>query len=297
MVVRGVTGGATLKPRADDGVELALYRAEPEANQRRTPVLLVHGTFSNRNFFFGHTPERSLARALAARGWDCWVAELRGRGRSGPAGAGGAWHFEDWIRRDAPALVEAVIGATGHDQLVWLGHSAGGVIGAAHAATADRHRRIAGLVVAGAPAPTGLGMLQYPMAAAALSITRLLGRFPARLLGIGPEDEHPGILEQWMRWNLNGEWRGEDGTDYFGRCRNITVPVLALAGAADRVFAPPSSCQRLLDAMSGTDRTMVVCGRAAGYSEDLDHNRVLVSRAARNEVWPLIGGWLEARFP
>jgi oxygen-independent coproporphyrinogen-3 oxidase len=290
-----VSGIASLVARAADGVELSLYRAEPDRAPYPTPVLLVHGTFSNRNFFFGPTADRSLARALAGRGFDCWVAELRGRGRSKPAGRSGGWRFEDWIRLDAPALVEAVLAATGRHHLVWLGHSAGGVIGIAHAA-ADSGRRVAGLVVAGAPAPTGLGPVQYPMAAAVLGLTHLLGRFPARLLGVGPEDEPAGILEQWMSWNLRGRWLGDDGTDYFAACRNVTVPVLSLAGGGDRFIAPARTCRNLLDAMGGADRAMLVCGRAQGFSEDFDHNRLLVSGNARSEVWPLIGDWLEARF-
>lgn len=292
-----MTAGAPLLARADDGVELALFHAAPERPRDGPPVLLVHGTFSNRNFFMGGTEERGLARVLAERGFDAWVAELRGHGRSGALGKRHAWHFEDWIRRDAPALVRGVLDATGRDRLVWLGHSAGGVIAVAFLGTGgDLARRVAGLVLAGAPAPTGLGVLRYPMAAAVLGVTRTLGRFPARLLGLGPEDEHAGIMEQYMRWNLGRRWIGDDGTDYYANCRRITVPVLALAGGGDWLIAPPSICEDLVGALGSADTTFVCCGRAEGFSEDFDHNRLLVSRAARAEVWPLIADWLESRF-
>ena len=58
--------------RTADGVELALFRAPVAGKPRRTAVLLVHGTFSNRNFFHG-AGERGLAFALAQRGFDAWV--------------------------------------------------------------------------------------------------------------------------------------------------------------------------------------------------------------------------------
>ncbi len=287
----------TVFARADDGVELALFHAEPEKPRGAPPVLLVHGTFSNRNFFLGGTTERGLARVLAHAGFDAWVAELRGHGRSGASGRDNAWHFEDWIRRDAPALVRGVLDATGGDRIVWLGHSAGGVIGVGFLGTGgELARRVAGLVLAGAPAPTGLGILQYPMAAAILAVTRTLGHFPARLLRLGPEDEHAGIMEQWMRWNLGGRWVGEDGTDYFAACGRITVPVLALAGGGDWLIAPPAACEDLVNAFASTDATFLRCGRAEGFSEDFDHNRLLVSSTARAEVWPLITDWLESRF-
>jgi len=295
MVLHEVTA-EPLRAVADDGVALALYRARPRAPRSGPPLLLVHGTFSNRFFFLG-ARERGLARYLADRGWDAWVAELRGHGRSGAAGRANAWHFEDWIRRDAPALVARVLAETRLERLVWLGHSAGGVIGIAFAGLGHPGSgRVAGLVLVGSPAPTGLGILQYPIAAAALGITKVAGRFPARFFRIGPEDEHAGIMEQWMRWNLTGRWRGDDDTDYFANCARVTCPVLALAGGGDRLWAPPALCAALVNATSSVDRTVVTCGRTQGFAEDFDHDRVLVSTPARNEVWPLIADWLEQRF-
>ncbi len=295
MVVQPLTPGP-VRAVCDDGVSLALHRARPGTPRPAPPLLLVHGTFSNRHFFLGRG-ERGLARYLASRGFDAWVAELRGHGRSGAAGRRAAWRFEDWIRRDAPALVAQVLAETGAERLVWIGHSAGGIIGLGFAGLARAgSRAVAGLVLVGSPAPTGLGLMQRPLARAAYGITRVMGRFPARLIGIGPEDEHAGIMEQWMRWNLSGQWRGDDGTDYFANCASITVPILALAGGGDWAIAPPDLCEDLVGATGSADRTFIACGRAEGFGEDFSHNRVLVSTPARREVWPLIGDWLVSRF-
>lgn len=288
---------AAARVRTADDVELALFRAPPRGAPRRAAVLLVHGTFSNRTFFAG-SAERGLAGALAERGYDAWVAELRGHGRSGGVAKGRDWHFEDWIRYDAPALVRGVLEQSGAERLVWIGHSAGGIIGLAHVGLAGPLAgRVGGIVIAAAPAPVGLAASQRLMARAGWLIARAMGRFPARLLGIGPEDEHVGVFGQWMQWNLRGEWHGDDGTDYFASLARVTAPILALAGGGDRLVAPPRVCERLLAACGSRDKTFVVCGRTQGFSENYDHNRVLVSRGARAEVWPLIADWLERRFP
>jgi len=295
MVLHAVTP-EPVRAVCDDGVALALYHARPAAPRPTPPLLLVHGTFSNRNFFLGQR-ERGLARFLAEHGFDAWVAELRGHGRSGTAGRAAAWRFEDWIRRDAPALVGQVFAETGADRLVWIGHSAGGIIGLGYAGLGEpRSRAIAGLVAIASPAPTGLGVMQVPLARAAYGITRVMGRFPARMIGIGPEDEHRGIMQQWMRWNISGQWRGDDGTDYFANCASITIPILALAGGGDWAIAPPALCEDLVNATASTDRTFIACGRAEGFAEDYNHNRVVVSASARREVWPLIADWIESRF-
>ncbi|OGU00198.1 MAG: hypothetical protein A2085_00750 [Gemmatimonadetes bacterium GWC2_71_10] len=292
-----MTGDAAARVRTADAVELALFRTRPERAARDTALLLVHGTFSNRNFFSG-TGERGLAGMLAARGYDAWVAELRGHGRSGHLARGRDWRFEDWIRYDAPALVRGVLEHSGAARLVWIGHSAGGIIGLAHAGLGvPTSSRVSGIVVASAPAPVGLTPPQRALAATGWLIARAVGRFPARFFGIGPEDEHVGVFGQWMQWNLRGEWHGTDGTDYFASLARVVVPVLALAGGGDHLVAPPRACEQLLAACGSSDRTFRVCGRATGFSENFDHNRVLVSRGARAEVWPLIADWLEQRYP
>jgi predicted alpha/beta hydrolase len=297
MVVSRVSDAEARIARADDGVELALYRAEPGAGSRRraTPVLLVHGTFSNRHFFLG-SGERGLARYLASRGYDAWAGELRGRGRSLAQGPPGVWRFEDWIRRDAPALLGAVREATGSDKVIWIGHSAGGVIAVASGGLVHRQAdAFAGIVMVGAPAPSRPGAWHVPLAAIGYGITRLVGRFPARALGIGPVDEQLGIMGQWMSWNVRQRWIGDDGTDYLANARRITVPALAVAGAGD-IIAPPSACRGLLDTLGPGDRTMLVCGRRQGFSENFTHNRLIVSAPGRAEVWPAIARWLEERF-
>ncbi len=295
-MVLQVTDQPSVLVRAEDGVELALWRAQGAPPRAAPPLLMVHGVFSNRTFFLG-AGERGLGRYLAGRGFDVWAAELRGHGRSGTLGQRRRWHFEDWIRLDAPALAGAVLTATGRDALIWVGHSAGGVIGFAFGGLEHPlSGRIAAIVAAGAPAPTGLGLMQYPMAAAGLTVTRVLGRFPARLLGIGPEDEHPEIFAQWMRWNLRGRWLGDDGTDYYANTRRVRARVLALAGGGDRLIAPPDLCEDLSLATSSEDHLFVTCGRDHGFVEDFNHHRLVASTPARQEVWPLIADWIEARF-
>jgi len=292
------SGDPPLLTRTDDGVDLALYHVRPDPAARRggaPPVLMVHGTFSNRRFFLG-AGERGLARYLAGLGYDTWVAELRGHGRSGDLGKASDWHFEDWIRHDAAALLRGVKGATGSNRVLWIGHSAGGVIAVAWAGLGESESStIAGLVLAGAPHPARPGAWHAPLAAIGYGITRLFGRFPARAIGIGPEDEHAGIMGQWMAWNVRGRWVGRDGTDYLANARRITVPVLALAGAGD-LIAPPSACRALLETLGSTDRTMIIGGRRFGFAENFNHDRIMISSSAREQVWPRIAAWIGERF-
>src|SRR3954468_15467497 len=96
---------------ADDGWRLALHRYRPVGPAHRLPVILCHGLGAN-HFGFDLAPEVSLARRLAALGFDVFALELRGHGDSDAASFRGArrwgFSFDDYLHRDVPAAIARV---------------------------------------------------------------------------------------------------------------------------------------------------------------------------------------------
>jgi len=142
-----------------DGWQVALYRYEPQPGMHRTPVILCHGMSSNRWDMDG--PGRlSLARYLTRRGYDAWVLELRGAGRSTRPtlwnGKRYTWTFEDYVQHDAPAALKLVLRETGAKQVHWVGHSMGGMIAYTLLMT-PMHRKIASAATLGSPTMSDIG--------------------------------------------------------------------------------------------------------------------------------------------
>lgn len=272
---------------ADDGVRLALHRTGP---RNGTPVVLIPGTFSNHTFWLG-TRGTGFARDLAQHGYEAWVLDPRGHGLSERPGRSDVWRFDDWARRDAPAAIAAALASRVG---FVIGHSAGGAAALVAISTRpDLRERMRGLAALGTPFPW-LQPFSRIGAHTLRTISKVLGRFPARALRLGPEDELAGVMIQWMDWNLARHWRGDDGTDYSRAIAALEVPLLVMAAAADR-WAPPPACRALLDSVASTDRTWQLLARQTGFSRDFGHVDMLVGRAARAEVWPLIRKWLDAR--
>lgn len=272
---------------AADGTRLALYRV---GEVGAPTVVLMPGTFSNHTFWLG-TKGHGMAKALAEAGFEAVVLDPRGHGGS-QRREKEDWTFEDWGRLDVPAAVEAATG--GRDETLLVGHSAGGAsMLIALAGEAVVRERVAGVVVLATPVPW-LQRWRRIGAWAIKAVSRILGRFPAKLLRLGPEDELPGVMSQWMSWNLEGEWLGEDRIDYADALASVRVPVLAVSGAGDTTFAPPEACRRLMEMVGTDDATYVLAGRETGFSEDFDHPGIVVSKAAHEEVWPLVIDWLGA---
>lgn len=153
-----------------DGWSLALHHLQPCCAERpgtaaaeAYPLVLIHGLASNR-FTFDLAPDLSLAKFLAAQGWDVWNVELRGTVRmhgrcalssfsgieigfdssvSGlfhNSGAGLSkrqpnccvsqprWTVDDHLNLDLPAILRHVLQHTGASRVHLIGHSLGGMI-------------------------------------------------------------------------------------------------------------------------------------------------------------------------
>ena len=299
----------TLRPHGADGHEGET--AWPHA----TPVLLVHGNFSNRGFWV--SPKGiGLAPFLAERGYDAWIVELRGHGLS-PKGP----HFrsitaEDHIRGDLPAAVAHIHEETGKRPFL-VGHSAGGIFIASFLAAAQAGEDVIprpppgqaaaflpaadlflGIALFGAQMAGGEQYLKLPpLAFLSATLLRVLGRLPAVRLGLGPEDEPAAEMLEFIRWKKRGgRWADSSGLSYQSALQNVRIPLIALAGARDR-NDPAWGCVKLMEAFGGSDRRFVLLSRRDGFSTDYDHIGMIVSKEAAREVWPLLADWMDQKRP
>jgi pimeloyl-ACP methyl ester carboxylesterase len=308
-----------LRARTDDGWELALGRRVPRGPRRGPPVLLLHGLAVNRLFLgFGRGPH-SLAGVLAAAGFDCFALDLRGHGGSRPGpGAPRDWTFDDYVRRDLPAALDAVRAATGAPRALLLGHSQGALL--ALAAAALHADRVAGVVAIAGPvwfAP-GPRLRRFERLAFRLRrVTRLLARelapfaglaHPAaaqapmatrnvdaallrRMLANAVENVATGVARQFRWWIRQDLFRSLDGRDDYRTLLGAgRQPALFVAGAIDEL-APPEVVRRARDAWGG-EAAFACAARAQGLSADYGHGDLVFGRRAPEEVYPLIRDWL-----
>jgi alpha-beta hydrolase superfamily lysophospholipase len=266
-----------------DGVDLALHRLRAYRDGRPA-LLLVHGAFANHRLWLHDGG--GLAHFLGAAGFDVWLADLRHHGDSPRQPPGAAWTFEDWVLQDAPALVARITDETNGAPLGWVGHSAGGAAGLCWLARFSAASPLGAIVTFGTPGPQRVGTLRHLLAASSVALSGALGRFPARALRFGSEDEAGGILAQWMQWNVRGGWRGRDGFDYFAALTAVRTPYLGVAGESDRVFAPPAACSQVIQQVGAERKLLVV-------EPGLSHRGMVLARGAREGCWPRVATWLK----
>lgn len=117
-----------------------------------------------------------------------------------------------------------------------------------------------------------------------------LGRFPARKLGLGSEDEPPAAITDACSWTT----AAQRSTAWLVPLSRITIPVLGVVGAGDR-SDPPEGCKRFIGHMSSRDKTFITAGLATGFKEDYNHPGVVVSKSAQQEIWPVVAEWIHVR--
>jgi pimeloyl-ACP methyl ester carboxylesterase len=310
-----------------DGWSLGLSRYLPRVGAPvRPPVVVGHGLCGS-HWLFDLSPDVSLARFLADRGFDVWLVDLRGRGESWPPGGSDPdlqWTFDDFVFRDLPAAVSYVREQAGAADVWWLGTEMSGLLlyAAVLAGTADGIR---GGVTCGSPAVTPpeaevpgvttpfpeadggrypfsmvrsvgpqLAREQSPALESSFRPANTDWEITARYFVNGVPDEATALVDQFRTWMAEGVMRSGDGDVWSHRLGEFTLPILLMAGAAD-LQRPADAVRQTFDALGSPDKTFVRAGIAGGFPVDFGHDDLLAGRDAPTTVFPVIDEWLEDR--
>ncbi|MDD0975316.1 alpha/beta fold hydrolase [Pseudomonas fontis] len=277
----------------DRTVELALTRLgmADQGETRGVPVILLHGSFSNRRFWF--SPRGiGLGAHLARAGFDVWVPEMRGHGLSPRNRDYRHNRVADYARYDLPVIAAFVCEQTGQAPH-WLGHSLGGTtLAAALGGQYLEPAQVASAAFFGTQVSRTYWPLKIPPVEWGGRV--LLKRF-AHLSGSrlkrGPEDEPIGLALESMRWfGLFGRF-GDKERDWWAGLAEVQVPVLAVAGAGDHQD-PAWACRKLFEQIGSEQKRFMRLGREEGF-DNFGHVDMLVSKAAQTQVWPLVERWLQ----
>ncbi|UVE19391.1 lysophospholipase [Pseudomonas sp. LS44] len=284
-----------LKPgnSPDSTVELAVTRLGCHQCEmpRGIPVILLHGSFSNRRFWY--SPKGlGLGPYLARAGFDVWIAEMRGHGLSPRNQAYRHNRVADYARYDLPAIAAFVREQSGQAPH-WIGHSLGGItlaaaLGGHYLDEAD----VASVALFGSQVSRVYWPLKLPpLEWGGRALLKRLSVISGSGLKRGPEDEPIGVALESLRWHgLFGRF-GDAERDWWAGLAEVQAPVLAVAASEDHQD-PPWACRKLLERFGSPRREFLCLGKKTGFADDYGHIEMLLSKPAQGEVWPLIEYWL-----
>ena len=120
-----------------------------------------------------------------------------------------------------------------------------------------------------------------------------LGRFPSRLLGMGPADEPRDYVRDIRRIWTTGRWGSRDGRhDYLSGLAEVPGPVLSLVGRDDRLLAHPVGARNWANCFGpGRVDFRVVGMGTGGLGFDPDHMSLVTDTRSR-PMWDEIAEWM-----
>jgi predicted alpha/beta hydrolase len=286
----------SLDVRTSDGWSLRADVRTPEAAPRGTAVL-AHALMARRTEFY-RNQESSFASFLVERGWRVVAFDFRGHGESGPAAhEGGSFGYDDFVARDLAAVCAFAAEQGPGGPVVVVGHSLGGH--AACAAQGTGAIAVDAIVGLGAAPPflrdheplRSRWLLKRAVFASMLAAARRVGRFPARALGLGSDDEALACCEDFERAARTGRWTSRDGrVDYLASLASVRVPVLQVVSARDRFECAPACGERFVECCGGP-HDVVRVARADDGGEAPSHMGLVTSRRIRS-VWEGVDAWM-----
>ncbi len=316
-----------VRVQTDDGAELVLHHYPPwGATVSDVPVLVCHGIASNtRTWALGMG--RDIGTALAQRGFDTYLVNLRGHGESSPAPP--ETSMDTYALHDVPAIIATVRGLTGAEEVAWVGHSLGGMVFVAYLEQTPDPPVAAAVTVAspldwraddfitelartlikgfqhgGAVPARGLGAFyaqwggQIPMDLDKIVYAQdnMERAALADMMRVGMSPIQAGVLQQFARSVEAGAFLSADGSkNYLEGAAGIQVPFLVIAGRADRL-CPPERTVVFFDTLGSADKTWRVFGRDQGDARDYGHVDLCNGDHAAEDVYPVIADWLTERL-
>lgn len=265
------------------------------------PILFVHGSIENGRIFYSSSG-RGLAPFLARRGFDCYVADLRGRGASRPPISRGSHYGQtEAIVGDLSAFAQAIRQRRGGVRQHWVAHSWGGVLLSSHLARfPERIASVGSLTYFGVKRRVLVqnlarwALIDLGWRGVHTLIAAVVGYLPARRLGFGSDNETRRSHAQCRAWVRDGPWIDPgDGFDYEGALQKVSLPrCLYLAAARDPCLGNPRDVEAFIAESGRHEHHFRLLSSGSGSLHDYDHISMLTHPDAEQDHFPLVCGWI-----
>lgn len=308
------------KPKSDArldfaaGVDAATEFTESN-DQARPPkrVFMLHGEVECGRIFYDDSG-KGLANYLAEQGYEVFVADLGGRGRSlGCEGKASSLSVHDVVTEAIPRLLRAAsnrtsgqdvycAGAGSEKPSIWVAHGFGGVLLSAAWARMDKTDRSATqMIFFGARrklqanhrlAAAFVKVFCHPLTA---KLVNWHSAFPATRMRLGSADENAQWFRVYTQWMTSDQWCDpEDGFDYRAALQANPIPsAIHFAAAGDKVYADAADVRAFVEELGCHDARLIVLDEISNSTQQYDHLSMLLDPAAVDDVFSYAGRWLK----
>lgn len=279
-----------------------------------TPILLLSGFLDNSDIFLPHAPslqnKRGLAPFLASKGYDVFLADLRGKGNSWPRTNRRAdWGLHEAICEDLPAHLAMIEKLRPAAPQFWIGQDLGSLL---LLATYSRFfsENINGQSLS---APV-LGMAHFSASRRRVednwlrkqkyhswnmycAFSRLMAGYVGFPFGRGSKRsgrETKSAFQTWQQWQVTEQWLDPvDGFDYRQALASSPIPSsLYFANDQQELWGAPTDCRALIRELGDHDGRMIIVSKKGGNDRNYSDTELLRHPASCEDHFVQLEQWL-----
>lgn len=280
--------------------KICLHRfySQPEG----TPVYMLHGAIENGKIFYSKSG-KGFGPFLANKGFDVFIADMRGKGESTPKVSKKLKHSQtELITNDVPKSLDKIKEITGKDEFHLVSHSWGGVILYAFLARFSKKYTIKSQVMFASK--RRISVITPKRILYADVIWNLWGELSSLIFGyaefkktkIGSESEPKKMFKQMNKWVYTKQWIDqEDDFNYPEKLKNTHLPpTLHLTGIKDDVLGNPIDVELLRkEAGEHQEGELIILGKNYGNKHDYDHINILTHPLAEEDHFITAYEWIK----
>jgi len=293
-------------------IETSLMVPLPEGNQlhlRRLTdnpdapaILMLHGLLEDGTIFYSRQGH-GLAHYLAEQGFDVFIPDLRGKGRSWPpVRSWASYRIGDAVNLDIPAILDTISNLKGHLPTFWVTHAWGGVLASSFLSRFPGYRNsLNGLInfgthrVAAHKSLARLIWIDGLFGWIGNLVARCKGYIPGRSLQMGVEDEYLGMRQDSLDWLHGQAWI--DPQDHFNYGEALSKgldypPALYFAPSADLARCSAADVKGFMREIGHHNGRLVVLGRKLGNCQDYSQISMLTHPDALHDHFPFMVKWM-----
>jgi predicted alpha/beta hydrolase len=282
-------------------VQLHLRRLWSERAPRGAPILMLQGAAEEGHIFYS-SQGHGLGCFLAHHGYQVFVPDLRGKGKSWPAiNQHSSFGFFEQVTEDIPALAKRVSTLCDGQPQTWITHSLGGVLAAA-CLLRDEPQAFAVRQLVHFAARRRIHAQGFKRRLLVDLLWRQIGRMavayegylPAPRLGLGTARESARSFRDAVAWCTQDEWIDtQDAVDYGAAARSRPwLRSLYFASLADKAFGNPEDVRDFMHELGRHDGRLLTLSKAGGNLQDYSHVGMLLHPDAEKDHFAQLLEWL-----
>lgn len=263
-------------------------------------VFMLHGLMDNASCFHKAANQTGLAYVLARKGYDVYLAELRGRHLDRKTLSNLNFGIEQAIAEDLLKLVAAMNKTAQPGKQIWVGQGFGSLLLTSYLARHPAYlEKIQALVhfspfrelqSAGAMKDFWVNWVHRR---GITLLSKALGYVPAIKLKLGRSNEVLGFYQEALQC-LDAPWLGQDGFNYAKEIKQLDWPPSLYFASLHRSWrGSDTDARAFMFDFGDHNARLIKLGRGVGNQQNYKRSQLCLHQTAEQDYYPLLLNWLQ----